>query len=93
MTNVSRTNASWANDPNPFDQINFVNSGGIPNFSFLVYTEVGRKDGLRVGGRRIGGCEVVGLVGGFMMIMPHCDLILQAGTFQNLSLAEIPRWS
>ena len=70
--------------PNTFNPINFVNLGCIPNFSFLDYVEVGRKDGLRVGG---------GWVGGFMIIMPRCGSILQAGTCQILSLAENPRWS
>ena len=32
-------------------------------------------------------------VGGFMTIMPHCGSILQAGTYQILSLAENPRWN
>ena len=43
-----------------------------------------KKDGLRVGGWR---------VGGFMRIMPLCGSILQAETCQILRLDENPTWS
>ena len=72
------------NIPNPLDPLKFVDVGWIPNFSFLGYLEVAKKDGLRAGG---------GWVGGFMKIMTHCGSISQAGTCQILSLAEDPRWS
>ena len=50
LTNVTRTNVAWANVPNILDRRIFVNLGYMPNFSFLGYAEVRKKDVLRVGG-------------------------------------------
>ena len=49
-TNVTRKNVAWAYVPNILDHLIFVNLGCMPNFSFLSYVEVGKKDVLRVGG-------------------------------------------
>ena len=49
-TNVTRTNVAWAYVPNILDHLIFVNLGCMPNFSFLSYVEVGKKDVLRLGG-------------------------------------------
>ena len=75
---------TWTNVFKTLDHLIFVKLGCLPNFSSLVYLEVGEKDGLRVAG---------GWIGGVKKIMPRCGSILQAGTCQILRLAEDPRWS
>ena len=76
--------------PNTLNHLIFVTLGCIPKLSFLDYVEVGKKDGLRVGGSV---AEPMCWVGGFMTITPRCGSILQGGPCQIFSLAENPRWS
>ena len=54
-TNVTRTNAAWTSVPNILYHLIFVNLGYMPNFSFLGYAEVRKKDVLWVGGWRVSG--------------------------------------
>ena len=56
-TNVTRTNIAWTSVPNILQHLIFVNLGCIPNFSFLGYVEVGKKEVLRVGGWGVLGRE------------------------------------
>ena len=58
-TIVIRTNVAWTSVLNILSHHIFVNLGCIPNFSFLGYVEVRKKDVLRLNGGWVGGGWVV----------------------------------